>query len=62
MAEFAYNKVKNANTDYMPFEFNYSYHPYTFYKKDVDLCSQSKSADELINEFKKLIIIYRKNL
>ena len=52
MAEFAYNNAKNANTGYTFFEFNYGYHPRTSYKEDVDLCSQSKSADELATKLK----------
>lgn len=39
MAEFAYNNVKNTNIRYMPFKLNCGYHPYTFYKEDVNPCS-----------------------
>ena len=36
MAEFAYNNAKNASIGHMPFELNYSYHPWILYKEDVD--------------------------
>ena len=62
MAEFAYNNARNASTDYMPFELNCGYHPWVSYKEDVDPCSQSKSADELSAELKKLMIVCRENL
>ena len=62
MAEFIYNNAKNTSTDQTPFELNCGYHPRTSYKKNVNPCSQSKSADELATELKKLMTIYRKNL
>lgn len=31
----------------MPFELNYGYHFYVFYKKDPNFCSKSKAIDEL---------------
>ena len=37
MAEFKYNNTKNTNTGHTLFELNYDYHPYIFYKKDVNL-------------------------
>ena len=36
IAEFAYNNTKNAGINYMLFEFNYRYHPWVFYKKDLN--------------------------
>ena len=62
MAEFAYNNVKNANTGYTPFELNYSYHPHVSYKENVDLCSKSKSVEDLANDLRELMIVYQKNL
>ena len=44
MAEFAYNNAKNASTGYTLFKLNYGYHPWVFYKKNFDPCSQSKTA------------------
>ena len=62
MAEFAYNNVKNANTGHTPFELNCDYHPRMSYEEDVNPCSQSKWADELLAEFRKLIIVCQENL
>ncbi len=39
MAKFAYNNVKNASTDHMPFKLNCGFHPQAFYKEDVDFRS-----------------------
>ncbi len=61
MAKFAYNNAKNASTSHTPFELNCGFHPQASYKKDVTLCSQSKSADKLAAELKELMIVYRKN-
>ena len=62
MAEFAYNNAKNASTGHMPFELNCDYHLQVLYKKNVDPCSQSRLADELLVELRELMIVYRKNL
>ena len=62
MAEFAYNNAKNANTGYTPFELNCGYHSYISYEKNVDLCSKSKSADDLANNLKEFMTVYWKNL
>ncbi len=62
MAEFAYNNTKNASTGHTPFEINCGYHPRAFYKEDVDLRSQSKSADELATELRELMAVCRENL
>ena len=62
MAEFAYNNAKNAKTSQTSFELNYGYHPQMSYEKDVDPQSQSRSADKLSAELRKLIIVCRKNL
>lgn len=47
MAEFAYNNAKNTSTRYIPFKLNCGFYPRVSYKKNVDLCSQSKSTDAL---------------
>lgn len=62
MAIFTYNNIKNISTSHTPFKNNCDYHPHTSYKKDVDFYSWLKLADELINELKKLMTVYRKNL
>ena len=62
MVEFAYNNAKNASTGYTPFELNCGYHSQISYKKNVDLYSQSKSADKLSAELKELMIVCQENL
>ena len=62
MAEFAYNKAKNASTGHTPFELNCGNHPQMSYKEDVYPHSQSKSADKLLAELRELLIVCRKNL
>ena len=62
MAEFAYNNAKNASTGHTPFELNCGYHPWISYKEEVDLCSNSKSADKLSAELRELMFICLKNL
>lgn len=51
MATFAYNNIKNASTDLISFELNYSYHPQILFKKDVNpylrFYSTNKLADKL---------------
>ena len=62
MAEFAYNNTKNASTGHMPCELNCGYYPRMSYKEDVDLRSQSKSANELSTKLRELMIVCRENL
>ena len=62
MAEFAYNNSKNASTGHTSFELNYGYYPRRLYEEEVDPHSQSKSADELAEELRELMIVYCKNL
>ena len=62
MVDFAYNHAGNTNTGHTSFELNCDYHPRILYKEDVDSRSQSKSADELSAELKKLIIVCQENL
>ncbi len=42
IAEFAYKNVKNIGTGHIFFEFNYDYHLYVFYKKNINLCFKLK--------------------
>ena len=58
IAKFAHNKIKNVSTSYTIFEFNYDYHFYVFYEKDIYLISMSKFVEELSIELGKLITIY----
>ena len=62
MAEFAYNNAKNTSTGYTPFELNCGYHHRMSYKEDVEPCSQSKLAGELLAELRDLMIVYQENL
>ena len=62
MAEFAYNNARNASTGHTPFELNCGYQPRMLYKEDVDPCSQSKLADELLVELRELMIVCQENL
>ena len=62
MPEFTYNNAEHASTGYMPFKFNYSYHPRVSYKEDVGPRSRSKVVDELTEELKNLMATYRENL
>ncbi len=61
MAEFAYNNAKNASTSHSPFELNCGNHSQAFYKEDVNPYFQSKSADKLAIELKKLMIVSKKH-
>ena len=62
MVEFTYNNAKNASTSYTLFELNYGYHPRVSFKEDTDLCSQSKTAEELSSKLKELMTVCRENL
>ncbi len=62
MAEFTYNNAKNTNTGHTSFKLNCGFHPQDFYKEDVNLCSQSKSADKQATKLRELIAVYKKNL
>ena len=61
MAKFAYNGIKNASSGHMFFKLNCGYHLKSFYKEDVNPCSQSKLANKLATELRKLITIYIEN-
>ena len=62
MAQFTYNNAKNASIGHTSFELNHSYHPRISYKEDVNLRSQSKSADKLLAELRELMIVCQENL
>ena len=62
MAEFVYNNSKNASTGHTLFELNCGYLSRTSYEEGVDSRSQSKSADELEEELRELMIVCRENL
>ena len=62
IAEFAYNNAKNASTGLTPFKPNCRYHPCVSYKKDLNLCSKSRTAEELSSEFRELMTICQQNL
>ena len=62
IAEFAYNNTKNASTGHTPFELNYGYHLWVFYKKKLDPRSKSKTAEKLSSELWNLIAGCQQNL
>ena len=62
IAEFAYNNAKNSSTNHTPFELNCGYHPRVSFKKDTNLCSQSKSIDKLSAKLQDLMTVCRENL
>ena len=62
MAEFAYNNVKNASTDFTPFKLNCGYHLWISYKENLDPRSQSKTAEELSSELRNMMAACQQNL
>ena len=62
MAEFAYNNAKNASSGHMPLKLNYGYQLWMFYKKNINLCSKSKSAEKLLAKLREQMIVCQKNL
>lgn len=52
MAEFTYSNAKNTNTDHTSFELHFGYYVKASYKKDIDSCSYSKSADKIATELR----------
>ena len=46
MAEFVYNKAKNANNGHMSFKFNCKYYLLVFYKEDPDPYLKLKIAEK----------------
>ena len=62
MAEFAYNNVKNASIGNTSFKLNCDYHSRISYEKNINLCSKSKSTNELSTDPQELMTMYKKNL
>ncbi len=62
MADFVYNNVKNASTNYTPFKLNCGYHSRVSFKEDVDPLSKSRSANKLAEELRELIKVCYQNL
>ena len=62
MAEFSYNNSKNASNSYMPFELNYRYYPWIYYKENLNPCSQFKTAEKLSFELQSLMVVCQQNL
>ena len=57
MAEFIYNDAKNASINHTPFKLNCGYHSQVFFKNNINSCSKSYSANELVKKLKELIYI-----
>ena len=62
MAKFAYNNAKNVSTSCTLFELNCGYYSQISYKDNVDFCFKLKSANKLLTELRKLMIVCCKNL
>ena len=62
MAEFTYNNAKYASIKYTPFKLNFGYYLCIFYKKNVNLHSISKAANELTKKLRNLMAACRENL
>ncbi len=61
MAEFVYNKAKNASTGHTLFKLNCGYHPRESFEEDVDPCSRSRSANKLAKELRELMEVCCQN-
>ena len=61
IAEFAYNKAKNTNINYIEFELNYDWHLRVLFEKNIDPRSRSSFADKLAEKLRELIKIYYQN-
>ena len=62
MAEFTYNNAKNASTGFTLFKLNCGYHPWVFYKEDINPCSKSRTAKKLSSKLWELITVCQQNL
>lgn len=62
MTKFIYNVVKNGNTSLIPFEFNYNYYSYIFFKNKFDFYLKSCSFNKLANNLRNLMLICQQNL
>lgn len=56
-----YNNVKNASSNYTPFELNYGHHLQVFYEEDGNSHFKSKSIDELLLKLQDLMTVYWEN-
>lgn len=54
---FGYNNAKNTSIGHTFLELNCGYYLQILYKEDIDFYSKWKSANKLIADLKKLIII-----
>ena len=62
MAEFTYNKSKNANMGHTLFEINCGYHPWVSFEDKCNVCFKSSLANRLAVELRELINVCRQNL
>ena len=62
MAKFFHNNVKNASTNYTPFELNCDYYPKISFKKDVDPYLKSCSVNKLAEKLRELMKVCYQNL
>ena len=62
IAEFTYHNAKNTSTSYTPFKLNCGYHPWVFFKDNVDPYSRSCSTNKLAKKIRELIDICQQNL
>ena len=62
IAKFAYNNKKNFSTSHMLFGPNGGYYPRVSFEENSNLCSQSKSANELSAELQDLMTVCRENI
>ena len=62
MPEFAYNNAMNASTSHTLFELNCGYYFEVIFKKDIDPCSRSRSANKQAEKLTKLMRICCQNL
>ncbi len=62
IAEFDYNNAKNTSTGHTLFELHFGYHPKVSFKKHVDPCLRSYSANELAEKLRELMAVYYQNL
>ena len=61
IAKYAYNNAKNVSIGHTLIKLNRKYHLWIFYEDDIDHCSKSKSIDKLLEELKKVMIVYCQN-
>lgn len=57
--KFAFNNIKNINTNYIPFKLNYGYDLETFYNKNINLYLLFKVVNKLAIRLINLMTIYK---